>query len=375
MATAATGPQASPGHAAAGGDLRGGTQRVLRYADLGATVYPYRVPRELAEELPARYGSVPSTLDWFLAWDRRPPTGACVLDGPRHVVLFRIEGATIEVLNKVFEMAPSDAERLCRALFRALPLALRIHVDVMFPPYELGLAHRRLLNLDYLMLDLPDSVAAYDESLSRGARHWVRRGTNRLRRDHPSVSTEVVATGQGAERLVRQVADWKIARFRQRHRAASWETEDDRVARTAALVARCGHAQVTTIGGRVAAIVLVCRAGDGVLFTEVGFDPAYERYQLGFLAVYWAIREAVAQGARRGNLHVDTADFKVRLGARRVPVVTLSVFRSALWRPLYAGEAARLLWSRRATYVWGARFVARLLLKRVRKASIDRRTA
>jgi hypothetical protein len=347
---------------------------VLRYPDLGATVYPYRVPRELAEELPALYGSVLSTLDWFLAWDRRPPTGACVLDDPRHVVLFCVKGATIEVLNKVFEMAPSDAARLCRALFRALPLALRISLDVMFPPYELGLSHRRLLNLDYLMLDLPDNVMAYDESLSRGTRHWVRRGTNRLRRDHPGMSTEVVMTRQGAEHLVRQVADWKVARFRQRERAAYWETEDDRVARTAALVARCGQAHVTTIDGQMAAIVLVCRAGDGVFFTEVGFDAAYERYQLGFLAVYWSVRDAVAQGARRGNLHVGTPGFKMRLGARRVPVVTLSVFRSPIWRPVFAGEAARLLWSRRATYVWVARFAARWAAKSVRRRSIGRRT-
>jgi CelD/BcsL family acetyltransferase involved in cellulose biosynthesis len=374
MAAPAKERQLSPRRAATGGDSPAGTQRVLRYPDLGATVYPYRVPRELAEELPTLYGSVLSTLDWFLAWDCRLPTGVCVLDDPRHVVLFRIEGATIEVLNKVFEMAPNDAARLCRALFRALPLTLRIHVDAMFPPYELGLSHRRLLNLDYLMLDLPGSVAAYDESLGKSARHWIRRGTNRLRHDHPDVSTEVVTTGQGAERLVRQVADWKVARFRQQHRAAYWETENDRIARTAALVARCGQAHVTTIDDRTAAIVLVCRAGDGVLFTEVGFDPAYERYQLGFLAVYWSIRVAVAEGARRGNLHVGTSDFKMRLGARRAPVVTLSVFRSTLWRPLYAGEAARLLWSRRATYLWGARFAARWAAKCVRRPSIHHRT-
>ena len=357
------------------GEGKRGTRRVLRYPDLRATVYPYRVPPGLAAELPGLYDSAFATLDWFLAWDRRLPTGACVLDDPRHVVFFCVDGATIEVLNKVFEMAPADAARLCRALFRALSPALRVHLEVMFPPYELELPHRRLLNHDYLMIDLPDTVSAYDASLGKSTRHTIHKHANRLRRECPDLRTEVVVPGPRAEQLVKQIADWKIARFSRLGRTTYWETEPGRAARTAALVARCGYAHVTSIAGRPAAIVLACRAGDGVFFSELAFDPAYERYGLGLLAYYWAICDAVARGTRRGNLHLGTSGYKVRLGARRVPVFTLSVFRSRLARACYAGEAARLLWSRRAVYLWGARYTGRWAARQARQRFANRRTS
>lgn len=354
-----------PGDTATESDRPRGTRRVLRYPDLAATVYPYFVPPGLADELPDLYGTVFTTLDWFLTWDGRLPTGACVLDDPRHVVLFYRDGATIEVLNKVFEMAPADAARLCRALFRALPLALRVHLDVMFPPYELGLPRRRLLNHDYLMLDMPESAEAYDASLSKSTRRKIRQGTKRLHRDFSELSTDVVVPGQDASPLVRQLAAWKIENFGRHGRTTYWETENGRVERTAGLVARCGEARVTSIAGRAVALALVCRAGGGVLVLEVGFDPAYRYYDLGFLAFYWALRDAVASGARSVNLHIGTPDFKERLGARRVPVTTVSVFRSPLVRPLYAAEGARLLWDRRGVYLWGVRFLARWLARRV----------
>ena len=112
---------------------------MLRYPDLGATVYPYCVPPGLADELPDLYGSVFATWDAFLVWDGRLPTGACVLDEPRHVVLFRGADHTVEVLDHGCAIAPADVARLCRALFRALPLVLRVHVEITFAPWELRL--------------------------------------------------------------------------------------------------------------------------------------------------------------------------------------------------------------------------------------------
>lgn len=352
---------APPVHPNLGGPR--GTRRVLRYADLGATVYPYCVPQGLAEELPGLYGSVFATLDWFLAWDRLLPTGACVLDDPHHVILFCVEGATIEVLNKVFEIAPDDAARLCRALFRALPLALRIHLEVMFPPYMLGLSNRRLRTGDHMMIELPDSVAAYNASLGKSTRRTIRGYSNRLHRDFPDLSTEVVAPGRRAAQLVQQVVDWKIERFGREGRTTYWEIETDRAARAAHLALRCLEAHVTSIAGREVAVHLVCPVGDRVCALEGAFDPAYESYRLGFLSMYWVVCDAVARGARRLDAHVGTPNPKMLLGARRVPASTLSVFRSRLVRPLYLNEAATLTWHRRRTYYWGARYIVGRLVR------------
>ncbi len=344
-------------------ERRVGTERVLRYPDLGATIFPYRVPDGLVDELPELYGTVFSSMDWFLASDLVLPTGACVLDGPRHVVLFRpCDGGTIEVLNKVFAIASPDAARLCRALFRAFPLVGRVKVEVMFPPHELGLAHRRLLKADHYVIDLPHTVAAYHASLGRSTRRTIRGYTNHLRRDCPDVSTQVVAVGGRAAELVEQVVAWKIERFRRAGRTTYWETERGRLDQYRRLAARCCEAHVTTIAGRPAAIHLVAVTGWGAVAFEGAFDPAYERQRLGFLSSYWVVCDMVGRGLRRLNAFTGSPQVKVLLGARPEPAWRLSVYRSPLVRALSVRDAVGLAWRRRRDLYWRARVrIGRLL--------------
>jgi hypothetical protein len=348
-----------------------GTRRVLRYPDLGATIHPYRVPPGLADELPDLYGSVFATLDWFLALDRRVPTGACVLDDPRHVVLFWVRGGTIEVLNKVFDIAPGDVERLCRALFRALPLARRIRIETMFPPAALGLSCRSLLRADHLIIELPDDVPTYVASLGKSTRRTIRGYSNRIRRDLPDLRTDVIRPGDAAGELVGQLIAWKIERFARHGRTTYWESEAGRAERYVALAARCCEAHVSSTGGQRVAIHLVCRTGDSVVALEGAFDPDYERYRLGFLSMYWVVADAIERGARSLNAFTGTADVKTLLGARPVPAYRLSVFRSPIVRPLYAGEAARLTWRRRGAYYWRVRHAVAALVRRTRRPAAD----
>jgi hypothetical protein len=317
-------------------------RRVLRYPDLKATVYPCRVPPGLADELPGLYGNVFATLDWFLAFDRRVPTGACVLDDPRHVVLFWVNGGTIEVLNKVFDIAPADAARLCRALFRALPLARRIRIETTFPAAALALPCRSLSRADHLVIDLPGDVAAYLASLGKSTRRTIRGYSNRLKRDVPDLRHEVIEPGSAAGELVEQLIAWKTERFARHGRTTYWESDAGRAARFTALAARCCEVHVTSTGGRRVAIHLLCRTGDGVVAFEGAFDPAYERYRLGFLSMYWVVADAIERGARSLNGLTGTPEVKALLGARPRPAYRMSVFRSPLVRLLYAGEAARL---------------------------------
>ena len=73
----------------------------------------------------------------------------------------------MEILNKEFAIAPGDAERACRALFRTFPQTRRIHVEVLFPPKELRLPKRVLYGADHMVVDLPATVDAYTASWAR----------------------------------------------------------------------------------------------------------------------------------------------------------------------------------------------------------------
>ena len=109
----------------------------FHFDDLDAEVHARVDPHQYAVELDALYSSLFATVDWFETHDDAPWMGACLLEGPRHVLLFTGKSDTVELLNKAFVIAPADVERAFRALFRAFPHVRRIRVEVMFPPSEL----------------------------------------------------------------------------------------------------------------------------------------------------------------------------------------------------------------------------------------------
>lgn len=373
-------------HMVAGVELEGqpvdATDGRLRYGDLGACVYVDHVPEGLAEELPNLYNSLLSTLDWCEAHERRSPAAACVLDDPRHVLLLRQRNDTLDVLNRAFPSEPRDAERMCKAMFRAFPDVRRIHLDAMFGPSQLALPTRLVERLDYMIIDLPTTVDAYYASLGKSTRRTLRSYRNKLRRDFPDMRTEVVSPGDGGQEIVDQLIDWKIRRFRQDSGITYWETNPTLAARTAELLARCGEARITYISDRPAAIHLCFRVGTTAYALEGGHDPVYGEYRLGFLTQYDTVCAAIEAGATTFNALEGDSEPKRLLGAHPVRINRLSVFRSQVSRlaSLREARAAGRRRARAAFYAMGhkarrhrggkalARFVKRLQLERWSKS-------
>ena len=106
-----------------------------------------------------------TTLDHMVAYRCRRPTGACVLAQPRHVLLFTREGREIEVLNRFFDLGLGEADRACRALFRAYPDVRRVRLEVTGPPDELSFPWSLEEEATFMEIDLPSSVDEYYRSL------------------------------------------------------------------------------------------------------------------------------------------------------------------------------------------------------------------
>jgi hypothetical protein len=318
------------------------TLSTLRFSDLAATVHLDHVPEELAAELPGLYSSLYSTLDWLLTQGGRPPSGACVLEEPRHVILFHHHGDTVDVLNRRFACAPEDADRICRALFRAFPYAHRIHLDVMFPPDQLAFPRRILERLGHMVIELPPTVDEYDRSFGKRTRRRLRAFDERLRREFPDLRRETITPGERSQELVDRLVAWKIRRFREQDRLTYWETNAALTRNTVALLRRCGQCRITSIGGKEAVIFICFRVGDTVFPLEKAHDPAYEDYHLGLLSDYEVVCDAIRSGARRVDLLDGTVEPKKRLGARPVVSTRLSVFRSELSRLRSLDESWRI---------------------------------
>jgi len=345
--------------------------KALRLPDLGATVIAGPVPDDLLGELPALYSSLFSTRAWFSAFDQKTPDGACVLDDPRQVLAFCREGDTVEILNKAFPISPAAAARGCRAIFRALPRTRLIHLEVLFSPPQLHLPKRVLSAADDLVIELPPSVEDYVASLGQRTRKNLRHSDNRLRREHPDVTTTIFAPSPDEMRdLAEQYVEWNIARLRTRGSVSGFESGPERRPKLIALLQQGGaEAHATTIDGRLAAVEFVFYVGDEATIYAGSFDEAYSDVHLGFLSTCWAINETIRRGARRCHLLWTTGYYKRHLGARPVTATRLSVFPTQVARLWSLGEAREVATKNakekgRRTY-WRARHGARRAAERL----------
>ncbi|NLE23130.1 MAG: GNAT family N-acetyltransferase [Actinobacteria bacterium] len=320
----------------------------LAYPDLGATVELGEVRDDLLAELPALYGSLFSTSDWFDLFFDRPPTGCCILEDPRHVLVFGRDGrGTVEIYNRTFEITPRDAERACRALFRVLPFVHRIRLHVLFAPGELRLPTRVLGTRDHLMLDLPGTAEEWEASLGRSTRRNLKLYENRLRRAYPDARTEVIDPRDRAEELLDLIVAWKVARFSAKGLTTYWETRPDEYTLVFELLKRGnGEAVVTTVDGRVAAIVLLFWIGQSVCAQEWAHDPAFDSLHLGFVCLRAAIRHAISRGAVSMDLLWGNEQYKERFGARHVPSSGISVFPTRRARLHTLREERQVAWRR-----------------------------
>ncbi len=310
----------------------------FRFTDLGATVHCGPVADELFDELPGLYSNALTTRGWFEAFDRIVPIGACVLDDPRHVLLFVMRGDAVEIINKAIAIAPREAWRVCNALFRALPGARRIEIEVLFSPEELYVPFRTLVSEEAYVIELPATVEEYTASLGSRTRKNLRNYKNRLERTYLDARTEVVAPSpQEAEELIARFVAWSTARMRARGVVSSFERDSARCERVLdAFIACDTEACITTIEERLAAVEFIFYAGDEAMIFAGCFDEQYADVHLGFLSTYRAVCHAIRRGARTCNLLWATSEYKLRLGARPLMMNRISVLRcpsARFWPP------------------------------------------
>jgi len=196
----------------------------------------------------------------------------------------------------------------------------------------------------------------------------LRERANRLRREHPDATTEVITPGERSRELVDLLVAWKLARFQAKGIVTYWEEDAGLPERFAELVRQLGVAHVMTIAGKPVAIAFTFPAGDTLCGLEAAFDPQYEHLSLGVLLQREVAHEAVRRGAKTLDLTSGGREHKERMGATLHMAWGLSVFRrqvDKLWAPREGyGVAVRWIRGYNDRY-WRVRHAARHLLERV----------
>jgi hypothetical protein len=341
--------------------------RSLRLPQHGAEVFIDCSLEEFAAELSGRYGSFFSTSEYFAMYAHPPNYNACVLEAPRHAILFSVDGHTADLLNRLIDIEPEALERAAAAIFAALPHVHRILTEIKFPAAEVRRSHRVTQTSEDMVVDLPADADAYHDQIGNTTRKHLRQYGNKLRREYPGFELRRLERDEISMALVEQTVAWTNERVRAKGDVSVYEEDPRKVERLWRLLQPYGLALCGSIDDDLVAAQLILHVGRDTWIHTVGFDSRYERIHLGLLMTYYSILESIERGCRRTHMLFGTPVYKQRLGAKPVTARLVSLFRSPAYKALYAREVGEILVRDRQRIYWEARHRAGYALKAARR--------
>ena len=326
-----------------------------RIAWLGAEVFLDCAPDEFAEEMSSRYGSFFSTVEYLRLYSHPPNYNACVLDRPRHAILFSLRGRTADILNRLVDFEPETVERAAGAIFTALPSVRRVRAEVKFPPSRLRRCHRIVQATEDMVVELPADADAYHRQIGNTTRKHLRQYGNKLRREHPDFELRRLERRDIPLELVEQTVAWTNERVRAKGDVSVYEDDPSKVRPLWQLLQHYGLALCGYIDGELVATQLILCVGGDTWIHTVGFDSRYESVHLGLLMTYYSILESIDRGHRRTHMLFGTPVYKRRLGAEPVTASVVSLFRTPADKAIYTSELCEIAWRDRQRIYWAAR--------------------
>lgn len=292
--------------------------------------YENEVPPFVVAELNRLYENLYSSFAHLHAGGKLDKASTYVVRKGREIVtllLFRMDGRRLTVLNEVIRIDEEDIYRFASHIFAAFQ---SIQV-ISFRAVQTNLRRLpfRFQQFDYLediVVALPSSADDYIASLGKKTRGNMRRYLKLIKRDFPSFRFDVFENEAIEQHHVHDI----MAMYRSRMSAKNkvLDTDDEEVEQLINCVRENGSVGVVTINGCVCAGAIASRVGANYFLRVLAHDPEYNKYSLGTLCCYLAISDCIMRGAREFHFLWGESDYKYLLSGVRRALDFLAIYRS-----------------------------------------------
>lgn len=310
----------------------GGEAIGVRKADRSVIVTCYEhIPDFAAAELERLYSSIFSSLALFAVYEAGfDKTRAYVVreDGEiTTLLLFRIEGRRVKVLNEVMRLESHEIQRFARNIFARYPNVgtisfHAIHADLqrMSFPYQ---AHNCL---EDMVLDLPATEQEYLSHLGKNTRRNLKRYGERLQRTFPSFEFATFERDKIDQQDIRDIVQLNQARMACKHKKSI--IDDAETERIISLTRSHGVIGVARIDGVICAGAISYQVGDHYYLSVLAHAPEYDDYWIGILCCYQTIQECIRRGGKVFHFLWGRYDYKSILLAQRRDLNHVEIYRS-----------------------------------------------
>ncbi|WP_292937875.1 GNAT family N-acetyltransferase [Noviherbaspirillum sp.] len=256
---------------------------------------------------------------------------------PCAILLFRLDGHVVKVLNEVMTIGGADIERFVKHVFEKFASASVIAFHAIRPDGtpRAYLCHRFDVSED-IVLSLPASEEEYVAALGKSTRRTIRYYSNKLKREFPSFRHQVFTRGDITREHVRAIVDMKAAEMTKKHRRSI--VDEETVDQMVRMARSYGIVGIATIDGKICGGWIAYRVGSNDFMDMCAYDPGYEEFRLGTICCYLAIVDCIAHGGKECHFQWGQDEYKFRfLGVQR-NLADLVIFRSPLSMLVHGGR-------------------------------------
>jgi hypothetical protein len=314
------------------------------------SIYEGQVPGFVASALETLYESVYCTLARINIYGEGENASTYVARAHGRilcVILYRVEGNTVKVVNQQITIGQDELREFARAIFSKYPsvrvisfYAIETRIDRFPFPFQ------KFPALEENVLTLPSTPAEYLASVSPALMKKIKAGERKLAREHPGFSFEVLSKTDVSEPVLREIIALAGARMASKQQSAY--IDDEQAAKILRLVHAYGFVSVLRIDGVIRAGNIFYGVGKRFFMHVIAHDPDYDKYMLGHMVHYLAACYCIELGGRECCLMGGGRENKSRFRAFPKYLESVDIFRSRSQllldlRRVLSGSGRRLL--------------------------------
>lgn len=270
---------------------------------------------------------------------------------PDCVLLFRIAGPTVIVINQQISLETEQIKRFCTTVFERYPSVAHVRFHALrasIAGRQLALIYQEVPIVEENIVVLPESTAQYLKAMPAQSRGRILKSIRKAKSDNASYEFEVLERSQIAVEHVDAIA--RLAAQRMLNKGSEPYLDEREVQAMARLAQTHGSLGLIRIEGRLVAGTLSYRVGTRWFSRVIAHDPALNRYGLGNQLQLQVILNAIDRGAREFWMMGGGSTDKARFLAQRTMLNSISVYRSrsavlGAWRSYAANDLRRGIFS------------------------------
>lgn len=295
-------------------------------------IYDNDIPDFVAHELERLYESVYCTVARFRIYGEAHGASTYVArsaQGIACVILYRIEGRTVKVINQQITLSAADLRSFADTMFaryRAVSLISFYAIDAQLGrfPYPC----RSFEVLEENVVRLPATPEDYPSSLSQKLLKRVQSAERKLNADFPGFVFDVLERTEVDEGILRTIAGLAGARMAAKQQGAY--LDEASIGDILRVVHAYGYVGVLKLDGEVRAGNVFYGVGRRYFMHIIAHDPEYDKYMLGHMVQYMAALHCIKLGGKECCLMGGARENKARFGATTMYLSSVDIYRSRL---------------------------------------------